>query len=174
MSVPAAVNLVGLAAGTGGAVGVTVDGRSAPLSSLIGGAESAGEWLSFRWSLAPAGLATRRQLAACGQRPGGVEPVAGLSWRRGRRIAYLYPLATAKPKRPMTPAKAAALAAAMRARRTCPGCGRDAGYCIPLSLGVCLDCDDARQATTTYDHDDHASRPDARCDAPAARPALAA
>ncbi|MFI7586259.1 RRQRL motif-containing zinc-binding protein [Spongisporangium articulatum] len=90
--------------------------------------------------MAPAGLATRRQLSACGLRPGGARPVAGLSWRRGERWADLYSLAAAKPKRPMTPAKAEALAKAMRARRTCPTCARDAGYVIPTSLGCCLDC----------------------------------
>lgn len=138
-----AARVAGLVAGTGGPVGVTIDGRSAALTALSG-PESAGQWLTFRWGFAPSGLATRRQLAACGLRPGGAQPVACLSWRRGRRIAYLYPVDLAVPKRAMTPAKAAALVAAMRARRTCPTCRRDAGYCIPTSLGCCLDCHDAR------------------------------
>jgi hypothetical protein len=119
-------------AGTGGPVGVTVDGQAAPIGS--------GQFPRYRWGLAPAGLATRRQLATCGLRPGGVEPVARLEWRRGRRFAELYRLDRAKPKRPMTAAKWAALAAAMRARRTCPRCEKDAGYVIPSSLGRCLDC----------------------------------
>lgn len=126
-------------AGIGGPVGVTVDGRSAPADS--------GEWVSFKFTLAPAGLATRRQLAEAGLRPGGAQPVAQLSWRHGtsQRIAYLYDVAVAVPKRPMTTAKAEALAKAMLARRTCPRCLLDAGYCIPRSLGMCLDCHDGSQ-----------------------------
>jgi hypothetical protein len=126
-------------AGIGGAVGITVDGRSA--------AASTGEWITFKFSLAPAGLATRRQLAEAGLRPGGAQPVAELSWRHGqsRRIAYLYDVAVAVPKRPMTARKEEALAKAMLARRTCPSCRRDAGYCIPRSLGMCVDCHDGRE-----------------------------
>jgi hypothetical protein len=123
--------------GSGGPAGLTVDGRSVPWNPL-----PAGTFPVFRFGWAPEGLATRRQLAACGLRPGGAGPVAQIQWRSGRRWADLYLIERAKPKRPMTPAKAAALAAAMRARRTCPTCGRDAGYCIPLSLGQCLDCHD--------------------------------
>ncbi|MGW2591172.1 RRQRL motif-containing zinc-binding protein, partial [Streptomyces sp. NPDC001515] len=37
----------------------------------------------------------------------------------------------------------AALAKAMLARRTCPACHRDAGYCIPSSLGMCVTCADS-------------------------------
>ncbi|GAB2770077.1 hypothetical protein GCM10027091_01630 [Streptomyces daliensis] len=40
----------------------------------------------------------------------------------------------------MTPARTAALAKAMLARRTCPQCRTDAGYCIPTSLGICVSC----------------------------------
>jgi hypothetical protein len=123
-------------AGIGGPVGVTIDGRSAPAYS--------GEWVKFKYGLAPENLATYRQLAAAGLRPGGAPPVAELAWRHGRtwRNAYLYDVAAAKPQRPMTPAKKAALAKAMRVKRTCPGCSRDAGYVIPTSLGVCVDCHD--------------------------------
>ncbi len=47
---------------------------------------------------------------------------------------YRYDVAAAKPQRPMTPAKKAALAKAMTAKRTCPRCSRDAGYVIePLT-----------------------------------------
>ncbi|ARZ67238.1 hypothetical protein SMD11_1577 [Streptomyces albireticuli] len=66
-----------------------------------------------------------------------VQPPAG---RGGVRVAYLYPVASAARVRPMTPAKWAALAKAMRARRTCPQCRTDAGYCIPPSLGMCVTC----------------------------------
>jgi hypothetical protein len=132
----AAQRLAVLVAGTGGPVGVTVDGRAVPMTALGG----PGEWAVFRWGLAPAGLATYRQLAACGLRPGGAAPVAELAWRRGRRVAHLYLVSAAKPQRPMTDPKRAALAAANRARRTCPDCGADAGYVIPPSLGMCVDC----------------------------------
>jgi hypothetical protein len=95
---------------------------------------------SFQWLCAPAGLATRRQLATLGLRPGGMEPVARIVWRHGERVAYLFPIHLAVPKRPATPAQLRALAAAMRARRTCRACGRDAGYCLPRSWSGCLDC----------------------------------
>lgn len=98
---------------------------------------------TFPWRLAPAGYATRRQLRARGLRPGG-QPVAAQVLRgRHRRaplVAYLYRIDLAKPVRPMTPGRAAALAKAMTARRTCPNCLTDAGYCIPASLGVCVTC----------------------------------
>lgn len=127
-----------LVPGTGGTVGLTVDGRAVPLA--------AGEYVDYRWGLAPAGVATRRQLRALRLRPGGADPVARLVWRRGRRWAYLYAVATALPKRTPTPAQLAALAEAMRARRTCPTCGRDAGYCLPRTWTACLDCQDASTA----------------------------
>ncbi|WP_097934973.1 MULTISPECIES: RRQRL motif-containing zinc-binding protein [unclassified Streptomyces] len=100
---------------------------------------------TYRWRLAPDGLATRRQLRALGLRPGGQDVVAELHRPRRRReplVAYLYRVDHAKPVRPMTPARTAALAAAMRARRTCPNCRTEAGYCIPRSLGMCVTCHD--------------------------------
>ncbi|MCZ4122609.1 RRQRL motif-containing zinc-binding protein [Streptomyces sp. H39-S7] len=97
----------------------------------------------FRWHLAPDGFATRRQLRARELRPGGQGVAAQLERPRRRRaplVAYLYRVDLAKPVRPMTPAKYAALAKAMQARRTCPVCRTDAGYCIPASLGMCVPC----------------------------------
>ncbi|MGA5272566.1 RRQRL motif-containing zinc-binding protein [Streptomyces cellulosae] len=97
----------------------------------------------FRWCLAPDGYATRRQLRARGLRPGGQDVAAQLERPRRRRpplVAYLYSVDLAKPVRPMTPAKRAALAKANAARRWCPECGRDAGYVIPPSLGACASC----------------------------------
>ncbi|PKW05580.1 hypothetical protein SAMN05428944_7394 [Streptomyces sp. 1222.5] len=97
----------------------------------------------YRWRLAPDGLATRRQLRALGLRPGGQDVTAQLERPRRRRsplIAYLYAIDQAKPVRPMTPAKWAPLAKANAARRRCPECGRDAGYVIPTSLGMCSPC----------------------------------
>jgi hypothetical protein len=100
------------------------------------------EYVVFRYRQAGHELLTRRQLRAIGLRPAGQEPVAEIRWRRGRRVAYLYSPAAAAPVRPMTPARVRALQAAMRARRTCPTCGVDRGYCIPTSLGTCLPCAD--------------------------------
>ncbi|THA37113.1 RRQRL motif-containing zinc-binding protein [Streptomyces sp. A1547] len=97
----------------------------------------------YSWRLAPDGLATRRQLRAAGLRPGGQDVVAQLERPRYRReplTAYLYRVDLAKPVRPMTPGKAAALAKANAARRTCPACRTDAGYVIPASLGMCVPC----------------------------------
>ncbi|MFH8452681.1 RRQRL motif-containing zinc-binding protein [Streptomyces fungicidicus] len=98
---------------------------------------------TYRWRLAPDGLATRRQLRARGLRPGGQDVAAQLERPRRRReplVAYLYSIEQAKPVRPMTPAKWAALAKANAARRICPECRRDAGYVIPPSLGMCTPC----------------------------------
>ncbi|MGW5006610.1 RRQRL motif-containing zinc-binding protein [Streptomyces parvulus] len=97
----------------------------------------------YRWRLAPDGLATRRQLRARGLRPGGQDVAAQVERPRRRReplVAYLYSIEQAKPVRPMTPAKWAALAKANAARRVCPECRRDAGYVIPPSLGMCTPC----------------------------------
>ncbi|WP_326651567.1 RRQRL motif-containing zinc-binding protein [Streptomyces sp. NBC_01750] len=100
---------------------------------------------TFPWRFAPDGYATRRQLRALGLRPGG-QPVAAQVMRRARRrcggvqVAYLYEICRAKPVRPMTSRKWGALALAMLARRTCPNCRIDAGYCIPTSLGMCVTC----------------------------------
>jgi hypothetical protein len=91
---------------------------------------------------APDGLNTRRQLRASGLRPAGQAVTAQIIWRhRGRRrIAYLYRTDQAAPKRPPTPAQLTAVAAALRARRTCVTCGTEKPYYIPKSLGECLDC----------------------------------
>ncbi len=97
----------------------------------------------FRWRLAPDGYATRRQLRALGLRPGGQDVAAQLERSRRRRaplVAYLYRVDLAKPVRPMTPGRWAALAKANAARRLCPACQRDAGYVIPMSLGTCVPC----------------------------------
>ncbi|MFD3615939.1 RRQRL motif-containing zinc-binding protein [Streptomyces sp. NPDC058676] len=97
----------------------------------------------YRWRLAPDGYATYRQLRALGLRPGGQGVAAQVERprrRRGPLVAYLYRIDQAKPVRPMTPARRAALAKANTARRTCPECRRDAGYVIPPSLGMCSAC----------------------------------
>lgn len=99
---------------------------------------------TYPWKYAPPGLATRRQLRELGLRPGG-QPIAAQVMRVNRRqggvqVAYLYRITRAKRVRPMTTAKKAALDKAMLARRTCPQCRHDAGYCIPTSLGMCVPC----------------------------------
>ncbi|MFF2252477.1 RRQRL motif-containing zinc-binding protein [Streptomyces sp. NPDC058142] len=97
----------------------------------------------YRWRLAPDGYATYRQLRALGLRPGGQDVAAQLERprrKRGPLVAYLYRIDAAKPVRPMTPAKRAALAKANTARRICPACRRDAGYVVPTSLGMCGLC----------------------------------
>ncbi|WP_411130483.1 RRQRL motif-containing zinc-binding protein [Streptomyces sp. x-19] len=98
---------------------------------------------TYPYRLAPDGLATRRQLRARGLRPGGQPVVAQILWqsrRCGVRAACLYRLDLAQPVRPMTPARWAAVAKALAARRWCPCCRRDAGYTLPTSLGTCLTC----------------------------------
>ncbi|MER5335163.1 RRQRL motif-containing zinc-binding protein [Micromonospora sp. NPDC002717] len=95
---------------------------------------------TFPYLTAPAGLATRRQLRAAGLRPGGHDPVAQILWRRGKRVAYLYRLDLAQPKRTATPAQREAIAKALRARRTCRVCGLVQPYYIPRRTGGCLDC----------------------------------
>ena len=92
----------------------------------------------YHW--APKHLYTARQLRARGLRPGGQAPIAQILWRRGLRVAYLYRADLALPKRQATPAQRAAIAKALRARRTCPTCGTEKPYYIPRSLGECPDC----------------------------------
>ncbi|GGX35104.1 RRQRL motif-containing zinc-binding protein [Streptomyces chartreusis] len=105
---------------------------------------------TYPWRLAPDGLATRRQLRAEGLRPGG-QPIAAQVMRMNRRtgterVAYLYRIDRALPVRSMTSRKWGALALAMLARRTCPACRLDVGYCIPRSHGICGMCLAAQDA----------------------------
>lgn len=95
---------------------------------------------TFPFKMAPSGLATIRQLRADGLRPGGQSVVAQVMWRKGKRVAYLYRIDLAKPKRTATPAQRAALDRALLARRVCPTCGRTKSYFIPRRTGACLDC----------------------------------
>ncbi|MFJ2884295.1 RRQRL motif-containing zinc-binding protein [Streptomyces sp. NPDC087272] len=105
--------------------------------------------------LAPEGLATRRQLRARGLRPAGQDVAAQILWTGRRdpltrtrpiRVAYLYRIDLAAPVRPMTPGRWRAIAAMMRARRTCPVCLVTYPYVIPTSLGCCPGCADAPAA----------------------------
>jgi hypothetical protein len=108
---------------------------------------------TYPWRLAPDGLATRRQLRARGLRPGG-QPIAAQVMRVNRRaggvrVGYLYRIDRAKPVRPMTSRKWGALALAMLARRTCPRCLLDVGYCIPRRFGICGMCLVVEEQSTT-------------------------
>ncbi|MFC1428563.1 RRQRL motif-containing zinc-binding protein [Streptacidiphilus sp. N1-12] len=98
---------------------------------------------TWPWRHAEPGLKTRRQLRDLGLRPGGCPPVGQILCRRGKRVAYLYALADAVPKLPMTNAKWAALDRAMAARQTCPRCRVRFPHCLPLrTLGSCWGCSD--------------------------------
>ena len=91
---------------------------------------------------APRGLLTRRQMRTENLAPGGAWPVGQLVFRHRRREirALLYDRADLVAKRVPSAAQLAALERALAARRRCPACGRDVGYCIPTSLGCCVDC----------------------------------
>ncbi|WP_238592110.1 RRQRL motif-containing zinc-binding protein [Pseudonocardia sp. EC080625-04] len=95
---------------------------------------------TWRWRAAPTGLMTRRQMRDADLAPCGAHPVAQVVCRRGRRWALLWDVADLGPKRIPSTAQLAALDRALAARRRCPACSRDVGYCIPRSLGSCLDC----------------------------------
>lgn len=112
------------------------DGRVDVLAEVVSGLPTWG------WRCAPIEVATRRQLRAAGLCPGGHEPAGRITCRRGRRWAWLYRLDLAAPKRTATPAVLAAVGKALAARRWCPGCRRDVGYCVPpVALGGrCWDC----------------------------------
>jgi hypothetical protein len=96
----------------------------------------------YRW--APTHLATVRQLRAAALRPAGQPITAQILWRhrkeRRPRVAYLYPIPGAKPKRTATPAQHVAIGKALQARRTCRSCGQVKPYYIPRRYGECLDC----------------------------------
>jgi len=101
---------------------------------------------TYPYHRAPGGLYTFRQLRDKNLRPGGQQPAAQIMWRRKgkrtnkRRVAYLYRIDLALPKRTATPAQMTAIAKALAARRTCPTCRAEKDYYIALSLGECNDC----------------------------------
>ena len=105
---------------------------------------------TYPYHLAPDDYFTRRQLRKLNLCPGGQPIQAQIIWKhkgigkngRGsttRRVAYLYSLKEAKPKRESTPAQLEAVEKALRARRTCPTCGVEQAYYIPRSRGECND-----------------------------------
>jgi hypothetical protein len=95
---------------------------------------------TYPYRLAPDGLATRRQLRTLGLRPNGQPVAAQILWRKGKRVAHLYRIDLARPKRTATPAQRAAITRALIARRTCSTCGQVKDYYIPRRYGECLDC----------------------------------
>lgn len=97
---------------------------------------------TFPFHGVPDGLATRRQLRAAGLCPGRQPVVAQILWthKKTTRVAYLYRIDLAKPKRNPTAAQLAAIGKALAARRTCGTCRKTKNYYIPRSLGECLDC----------------------------------
>ncbi|GIF66742.1 hypothetical protein Ais01nite_47770 [Asanoa ishikariensis] len=97
---------------------------------------------TYWWRGAPPGYATRRQLRADGLAPGGQTVAAQVMWAGvgGVRVAYLYRVDLARPKRVATPRQRQAISRALRARRICPSCRCERPYYIPRSLGECLDC----------------------------------
>lgn len=112
------------------------DGRSAFARGVVDGLPA------FGWGSAPAGLLTRRQLAAERLRPVG-DPVALIVWGRARsdgrpaRWAALFPVDQAADKRPCTPGMRAAIGAALAARRVCQICGPVDHY---TRSGLCSEC----------------------------------
>ncbi len=95
---------------------------------------------TYPYRLAPRGLATRRQLRRLDLRPAGQPIAAQILWRQGTRVAYLFRIDLAQPKRSPTAAQLGALDKAMQARRTCPTCTQVKDYYIPRRLGHCADC----------------------------------
>jgi hypothetical protein len=97
---------------------------------------------TYPFHFAPAGLLTIRQLRTKGLRPGGQDVQAQILWRhrKQRRVAYLYDEERAKAKREATPAQRIAIEKALTARKTCPSCGTVKPFCIPRSIGECLEC----------------------------------
>lgn len=115
---------------------------------------------TWAWRCAPKGLVTRRQMREQGLSPGGAEPVAAIVCRRGRRRALLWDPNELTTKRVSTPAQLVAVGKAIAARRWCPDCARDVGYCIPTSLGRCIGCE-FPQNRDRPDQLNHTDRPQA-------------
>ncbi|WP_433622764.1 RRQRL motif-containing zinc-binding protein [Nocardia sp. CA-120079] len=72
---------------------------------------------TYQWRCAPSHLRTLRQLASQGLRPNGQDIAGKLPLPKQKdRVAYLYDINQAAPKRVFTPARQAALAKANRER----------------------------------------------------------
>jgi hypothetical protein len=100
---------------------------------------------TYPWGGAPDGLATYRQLAGQGLRPGGQDPVAQIirprRSRRGPLLGYLYRIDLARPRRTVTAAMRAAVLVAVEAKKRCPDCRTRLTYIPPARTGHrCWDC----------------------------------
>jgi hypothetical protein len=95
---------------------------------------------TYPYKFAPNDLATRRQLRRLGLCPGRQPIAAQILWRKGKRVAYLYRIDLARPKRAATTRQLAALELAFIARRTCSTCQEEKPYYIPRRFGECVDC----------------------------------
>jgi hypothetical protein len=107
---------------------------------------------TYPYHMAPDEYRTRRQLRKLNLCPGGQEIRGQIIWKHGggkdgrgsttRRVAYLFSLQDAKPKRIASEAQLEAVEKALRARRTCGKCGETKEYYIRRSLGECNECAD--------------------------------
>ncbi|WP_425484820.1 RRQRL motif-containing zinc-binding protein [Actinomycetospora corticicola] len=79
-------------------------------------------------------------MRSAGLAPGGRPPVARVVCRRGRRWAALWDGSELVAKRTPSAAQLDAVRRALAARRWCGRCEQDVGYCIQVSLGLCVDC----------------------------------
>ncbi len=95
---------------------------------------------TWAYGFALRGLLTRRQMRAEDLAPGGALPVAQVVWTHKRHEvrARLWDRADLVAKRVSSPAQLVAVGLALAARRWCPECRRDVGYCIRTSLGCCV------------------------------------
>jgi len=99
---------------------------------------------TWAYGFAPRGLLTRRQMRAAGLAPGGALPIAQVVWTHKRHEvrAQLWDRDHLAAKRTASPAQLVAVGLALAARRWCPECRSDVGYCIRTSLGCCEVCHD--------------------------------
>jgi hypothetical protein len=99
---------------------------------------------AFPFRGAPSGLATARQLAEKGLQSGGQDVYAFLLGQRYGKVAFLYRVDLALPKRRPSPAQleamAKARAAALELRRWCPVCQTAGQYCVSTREGRCDEC----------------------------------
>ena len=101
---------------------------------------------TWRYGHAPrgSGLLTRRQMRAENLAPGGAAPVAQVVWtyRCHEVRGQLWDRDHLVAKRVPSPAQLVAVGLALAARRWCPECRSDVGYCFRTSLGCCEVCHD--------------------------------
>lgn len=106
---------------------------------------------TYPYRAAPGGYATRRQLRKNGLQPARQPVRAQIRWKhhgpsrqsgtkQQERVAHLFLVSEAKPKKPPTAGQQKAVEAMLRARRTCKSCGQEKAYYIPRSRGECNEC----------------------------------